>query len=64
MYDVYVLHLNNWFGAGGGLYVLYNDVFRPRKSGSWGILEYLDQPLEEAPKYRAVLDFIRSARRR
>ncbi len=26
------------------------------KSGSWGHLEYLDQPIEEAPKFRALID--------
>jgi hypothetical protein len=57
MYDLYRKHLRHWFDAGGGLYVVFSYVDKPRKFGSWGVMEYLDQPVSEAPKYRAVLDF-------
>jgi hypothetical protein len=55
MYDLYVKHLANWSESGGGLYVAYNNVSRATKWGSWGVLEFQDQPVEDAPKYRALL---------
>ncbi len=61
MYDLYVKHLANWTELGGGLYVAYNNVSRPTKWGSWGVLEYQDQPVEDAPKYRALLSFVAPA---
>jgi hypothetical protein len=59
MFDLYSQHLANWYEAGGGMYVVFSNVGKPTKWGSWGVLEYQDQPTEEAPKYRAVLDFIK-----
>ena len=57
MYDVTRKHLKNWADAGGDLYVLFAYVAAPSKWGSWGLLEYQDQPVAEAPKYRAFLDY-------
>jgi hypothetical protein len=59
MYDLYRQYLNVWFDNGGGLFVHFNFVRSPNKHGSWGTLEYLDQPVEEAPKYRALLDALK-----
>ena len=59
MYEIYQQHLSNWFAAGGGLYVVFSNVSTPGKWGSWGVLEYQDQPADQAHKYRAVVDFIR-----
>jgi hypothetical protein len=56
MYDLYRRHLRNWSEAGGDLYVLFNYVTTPSKWGSWGLLEYQDQPTGDAPKYRAFVD--------
>ncbi len=56
MYDLTRRHLEHWFAAGGGMHVAFNYVQGPSKWGSWGVLEYQDQPVSEAPKYRAVLD--------
>src|SRR5207248_11607878 len=56
MYDLYRKHLNHWFAEGGGLYGVFSYVGAPSKWGSWGVLEYQDQPLDQAPKLRAVLD--------
>jgi hypothetical protein len=56
MYDLYVKHLKHWAEAGGDAYVLFNYVTAPSKWGSWGLLEYQDQPAQEAHKYRAFLD--------
>jgi hypothetical protein len=57
MYDLYRRHLSHWYEAGGGLYVAFSNVGAPSKWGSWGILEYQDQPIDEAHKYRAVIEF-------
>jgi hypothetical protein len=56
MDDLYRKHLTNWFAAGGDLYVVFNYAGKPNKWGSWGVLEYQDQPIESAPKYRAVVE--------
>ncbi len=58
MYDLYVKYLDAWYGSGGGPLVLFNSVYSPNKWGSWGHLEYQDQPDNTAPKYRAILDRI------
>ena len=56
---LYQEQLTNWFAAGGDLYTLYSSVTRPNKNGSWGLSEYLGQSAQEAPKYAAVVEFIK-----
>lgn len=56
MYDLYRRYLRTWEDEGGGLFVAFNDIGPPSKWGSWGAFEYLDQPVSEAPKARALLD--------
>jgi hypothetical protein len=56
MYDLYTELLNNWENAGGTLFNHFSDIAEPRKSGSWGALEYLSQ--NGSPKYNALMDFI------
>ncbi len=58
MYDLYRQSLDTWFDNGGELFVHYNFVRGPGQHGSWGALEYRDKPIEEAPKYRALVDTI------
>lgn len=57
MYDVYMRLLRGWRDASGGLFVHFNNAYLPTQYGYWGALEYTSQPLEEAPKYRALRDF-------
>lgn len=59
MYDLSRRHLNRWFAEGGGLYVGFLYVAAPSQWGSWGVLEYQDQPAEQARKYRAMLDVLK-----
>jgi hypothetical protein len=59
MGELYKKHLNHWFDNGGGLYVVFSNVGKPNKWGSWGVLEYQDQPTDKAPKYQALVDFIK-----
>lgn len=56
MYDLYRKHLKHWKEEGGDLYVFFNYATAPSKWGSWGLLEYQDQPIAEAHKYRAFVE--------
>jgi hypothetical protein len=49
--------LNGWKAAGGQLFVAFSAPRPPTWHGSWGIKEYINQPDEETPKYRALLAF-------
>lgn len=64
MYDLYQKHLGIWFQSGGDLYMAFSNVAKPSKWGSWGALEYQDQPGSAAPKYRALVDYLRKTSRR
>ena len=55
--------LDAWFAEGGGLFVPFSYAGLPNKWGSWGALEYQDQPVEQAPKYRALVDRARGSAR-
>ncbi len=57
MYDVYLANMREWENAGGSLFNAFNFVEKPDKWGSWGQLEFQDQTLDKAPKYRALLDY-------
>lgn len=54
---VYSEFLAGWRDAGGTLFCPYQLVDRPTRWGSWGLLEYQDQPASDAPKYGAVTEF-------
>ena len=57
MTQAYYQLLAGWKSEGGKLFIPFS---APRPStwhGSWGIKEYISQPIEEAPKYRALLGF-------
>jgi hypothetical protein len=60
MRDVYSEYLNQWKASGGGLLNQFNDVSAYLKWGHWGLLEYQDQPINTAPKYQGVMDFIKA----
>lgn len=63
MYDLYKRHLRHWKTEGGGLFVAFNDIGTPSKWGSWGAREYLEQPLTDAPKERALVEAAGRSRR-
>jgi hypothetical protein len=52
-------HYKNWFAAGGGVYVAFIYAEAPSKVGSWGVLEFQDQPIADAPKYQAILNVLK-----
>jgi hypothetical protein len=60
IYDVYGVYLNQWHNLGGGLFVSFSYVDGFSQWGSWGVLEYQDQSLDAAPKYRALLDYMQN----
>ena len=57
IYQIYLDNMREWEDAGGSLFTAFNFVDKPDKWGSWGALEYQDQDLNEAHKYRALLDY-------
>ena len=63
MYDAYKRYLNLWRRQIGDTIMLYASVQPIGKNGSWGLLEYLGQPLAEAPKMRAVSEVLHDLQR-
>jgi hypothetical protein len=57
MYGLYLMNMRLFEQAGGDLFVAFNDVGKPGKFGSWGHLEYQTQPVGDAPKFKALLDY-------
>ena len=57
MYNLYLDYLDALNEAKIGLFNHYNHCERWNVDGSWGSLEYLNQPLSEAHKHRAILDW-------
>jgi hypothetical protein len=61
MYAIYRDYLDMWRQeSGDGLMCLFNSVSEFGEYGSWGLMEYEGQPLDEAPKLRAALDFLKA----
>ena len=58
MAELYAEFLNGWKQAGGGLFMHYTSPRTYQKYGSWGTKEYVTQPLADAPKYQAILNFM------
>ncbi len=58
MEQLYTTYLEGWRDNGGKLYMNFVNISTFNRYGSWGNLEYQDQPASTAPKYRAVMDFI------
>lgn len=57
MKDMYTLFLNRWKAEVGDLLVVFDSVSTPSVGGSFGHRTYTGQPLDEAPKARAVTEF-------
>lgn len=56
MEQLYRDYLSDWDAAGGGLMCIFSHIGRYGRYGSWGGLEYQQQPLNEAPKMRAIVN--------
>lgn len=63
MYDLYTMFLKRWQAEVGGLLVLYASAAAPGPGGQYGHQEYTGQPLSEAPKARAVHDFMAQSKK-
>ena len=58
MKQLYLKYLRGWKENGGRLFVLFSSMGKYSKWGSWGLMEYHGQPVSEAPKYQAAIEFI------
>ena len=58
MKELYLDYLTGWKANGGTLTVLFSSTGNWSKWGSWGLMEYHGQPISEAPKYQAVIEFL------
>lgn len=58
MKQLYLEYLSGWKEAGGTMMAIFSSMGRYSKWGSWGLMEYHGQPLAEAPKYQAVIEFL------
>ena len=57
IYDTYQLYLDEWVGIGGSTLMFYTS-FQPNNEQAFGHKTSWAQPLEEAHKYRAILDWL------
>jgi len=62
MRQLYERYLSGWHQHGGGLMMIFSFASRPGKWGSWGILEWQNQPRAHAPKFDAVMDYLEGSR--
>jgi hypothetical protein len=58
MQKLYLDYLQGWKDSGGTMMAIFSSTGRYSKWGSWGLMEYHGQPASDAPKYRAVLEFL------
>ena len=58
-YKVLFRYHDLWWKKGGGLMCAFDFTGPYAQYGSWGYLEYQDQPLNQSPKYRALTDAIK-----
>jgi len=58
MGEIYREFFPKWYELGGGLILHYGDISTPTIYGSWGLVEYMNQPREQAYKYDAIMDLI------
>ncbi|RMD75904.1 MAG: hypothetical protein D6820_13735, partial [Lentisphaerae bacterium] len=55
MGTIYQQYFDAWAENGGDLFCVFSSVGRWSKWGSWGLLEYWDQPPQSSPKFMATL---------
>ncbi len=58
MYDIYKTFISAWQSQIGDTMNLFALTGNISRYGAWGISEYANQPLSEAPKRRAVQEFL------
>ena len=67
MYQIYINTLANWkelgldqSGRGAKVWCQYNDTGAFGQYGRWGVREYYNQPMAEAPKWFGLHDFLQN----
>ncbi|UCG47343.1 MAG: hypothetical protein JSU94_17850 [Phycisphaerales bacterium] len=55
---IYLKYLGGWKENGGTLMAIFSSTGRFSKWGCWGLMEYHGQPVGDAPKYEAVIEFV------
>jgi len=55
---LYKEYLDGWRRSGGTTFVAFSSMGRFSKWGCWGLMEHHGQTAAEAPKYRAVVEFL------
>ncbi len=63
MYDLYQQNMLEFERAGGSVNNMFNYVGRRDQWGSWGHLQYQDEPISNAQKFKAILDYPGSQKR-
>lgn len=61
MYDLYNSYITNWQSQFGDTLTLFAMTGAISGYGAWGMVEYNGQPLDQAPKMRAVKNFLGTA---
>lgn len=64
MRQLYTNFYNVWVNNGGGMMATFSATAAPSKWGTFGLLEYQDQPVAKAPKFQATLEFMTGLRAR
>ncbi|GAB5439769.1 MAG: hypothetical protein Fues2KO_01180 [Fuerstiella sp.] len=60
MASIYELYYAGWEQAGGGLLCHFSSVSAWGRYGSWGLLEYAEQPPASSPKFSATMKWAAS----
>jgi hypothetical protein len=60
MASIYERYYAGWEQAGGGLLCHFSSVSAWGRYGSWGLLEYADQPPASSPKFSATIKWAKS----
>ena len=64
MHGLYAQYLSQWRELGGGTLAMFSSGGAVSKWGSWGLVEYEDQPIAQTPKYLAVDEALQGLGRR
>jgi len=58
MGSIYNRMFTTWYTLNNDVFVAYSYVGSYSKYGSWGALEWQDEAVESASKYKAIMDFL------
>jgi hypothetical protein len=54
MGELYTEYFNHWADIGGGVFCVWNAMYKYSDAGYWGLLEYVGQDVTKAYKYQAI----------